>query len=290
VLNTPSLSDVDGVLVGHWTDNEARTGCTVVVFPDGTVASGEVRGGSPATRDTELLAPGNTVECVDAVVLSGGSAFGLAAADGVMRWCEEHGRGIETPAGRVPIVVGLSIFDLVVGDPTVRPTGAAGHAAASVASTDAEGVGPIGAGTGATMGKWRGRELARPSGIGSATVRDGDIVVAALMVVNAWGEVVTGAEPLPTDVAPSDPFTSTTVGVVATNARLTKPQCLAVAKAAHAGLARSIYPAHSPFDGDAIVVGATGAVEAPIERVVPLADRAVSAAVRASVRPSDRPT
>jgi L-aminopeptidase/D-esterase-like protein len=284
------LSDVDGVLVGHWTDEEALTGCTVVLLPDGTVASGEVRGGSPATRDTELLAPGNTVERVDAVVLSGGSAFGLAAADGVMRWCEEHDRGIETPAGRVPIVVGLSIFDLVVGDPAVRPTAAAGHAAASVASTGATASGPVGAGTGATVGKWRGRESARPSGIGSATVRDGELVVAALMVVNAWGDVVTGTEQIPTDVRPSDPFTNTTIGVVATNARLTKSQCLAVAKAAHAGLARSIYPAHSPFDGDAIVTGATGRVDVPIERVVPLADRAVADAIRASVRPSDRPT
>ena len=126
--------------------------------------------------------------------------------------------------------------------------------------------------------------MARPSGIGSATVRDGDVVVSALMVVNAWGDVVTGMDPLPTDVTPSDPFTNTTIGVVSTNARLTKPQCYAVAKAAHAGLARSIYPAHSPFDGDAIVVGATGAVDAPIERVVPMADRAVADAIRASVR------
>ena len=121
MLNSPSLSDVEGVLVGHWTDDDARTGCTVVLFPEGTVASGEVRGGSPASRDTELLAPAASVQRLDAVVLSGGSAFGLAAADGVMRWCEEHDRGVETPAGKVPIVVGLSIFDLVVGDPSVPP-------------------------------------------------------------------------------------------------------------------------------------------------------------------------
>ncbi len=128
------LTDIDGVLVGHWTDDDARTGCTVVLFPEGTIASGEVRGGSPATRDTELLAPGASMQRLDAVVLSGGSAFGLAAADGVMRWCEEHDRGVETPAGKVPIVVGLSIFDLVVGDPSVRPTAAAGHAAAASAA------------------------------------------------------------------------------------------------------------------------------------------------------------
>ena len=150
------ITDVAGVRVGHWTDIEARTGCTVVLFPEGTLASGEVRGGAPATREFDLLDPHRLVHRLDAVVLSGGSAFGLAAADGVMRWLEERGVGFPTSAGPVPIVVGASLFDLAVGDPSVRPGPAEGYAACDAARADSVDVGPVGAGTGATINKWRG--------------------------------------------------------------------------------------------------------------------------------------
>ncbi len=288
------LSDVEGVRVGHVTDVGARTGCTVVLLPNGTVASGEVRGGAPATRDFDVLAPVASVARLDAVVLSGGSAFGLAACDGVMAWCEEHDRGFETTAGIVPIVVGLSIFDLVVGDPTVRPGAADGYAAAVAADANVAGPvnGAIGAGAGATAGKWRGREVALDSGIGQATIRSGDVVVSALVVVNAWGDVVTGPPDsldMPAgggaDPFSDEPVTNTSIGVVVTNATLTKPQCLQLARAGHAGLARSIFPVHSPFDGDAVVAAATNTLTAPMEQLAPMADLAVAAAVRASAQP-----
>ncbi|MGC8513065.1 MAG: P1 family peptidase, partial [Acidimicrobiales bacterium] len=186
------ITEIPGVAVGHWSDQSALTGCTVVLLPPGAVASGEVRGGAPGTREWALLDPGASVNQVDAVVLTGGSAFGLAACDGVVEWCERDGRGWPTPVGPVPIVVGMVIYDLSVGDPKVRPGRAEGYAAAADAKTGPAALtrGRVGAGTGATVGKWRGPGAARPSGIGSALVRRGDLVVAALMVVNALGDPV----------------------------------------------------------------------------------------------------
>ena len=189
------ITEVPGIRVGHWTDPVARTGCTVVLLPAGTVASGEVRGGAPGTREWALLSPQRTVDRVNAVVLTGGSAFGLAACDGVMRWCEERGIGLPTRAGPVPIVVGMVIYDLGVGDPSVRPGPGEGYAACRAAEAGAvgggqetAGVGPIGAGAGATIGKWRGPGSGRPAGLGSAVVRHRDVVVAALVVANGLGE------------------------------------------------------------------------------------------------------
>jgi L-aminopeptidase/D-esterase-like protein len=167
------ITDVAGVRVGHWTDPVARTGCTVVLLPEGTTASGEVRGGAPGTREFELLAPERLVQSVDAVVLTGGSAFGLAACDGVMRWCEEHGRGLPTRAARIPIVVGAVLYDLAVGDATVRPGAAEGYAACEAATGGSFAVGRVGAGTGATVAKWLGPDATRAGGLGSATERDG---------------------------------------------------------------------------------------------------------------------
>src|SRR4051812_511265 len=159
---------IPGVLVGHWTDAAARTGCTAILLPEGATASGEVRGGAPATREFELLAPHRTVEQVDAVVLAGGAAFGLATCDGVVRWLEERGRGFPTPSGNVPIVVGAALFDLAEGDGSVRPGADEGYAACEAAAPGTPPSGRVGAGTGATVGKWRGPEHARPSGIGVA--------------------------------------------------------------------------------------------------------------------------
>jgi L-aminopeptidase/D-esterase-like protein len=277
------ITDVPGVLAGHWTDEGAQTGCTAVLFPDGTVASGEVRGGAPATREWELLAPERTVARIDAVMLSGRSAFGLAACDGAMRFCEESGRGFPTPAGPVPIVVGASIFDLLVGDVSVRPGAAEGFAACAAAEAGrplAEG--RVGAGAGATVGKWQGD--VRTAGVGGAALRDGELVVAAVAVVNAFGDRYDRGAPAP---PPPDafPLGNTTLAVVATNAVLSKLECLLVARAGNTGIARALEPAHSAFDGDACLAAATGAVSAPAEYVRVLAARAVEEAVRRPLGP-----
>ncbi len=250
------ITDIDGVRVGHWTDPVARTGCTVVLFPEGTVASGEVRGGAPAARETALLDPTKAVTRLDAVLLTGGSAFGLAAADGVMRFCEERGLGVPTPAGPVPIVVGLGLFDLAVGDPGVRPGPQQGYGACEAATAGPVELGPVGAGAGATVGSATpgGERLA--AGIASTTVRSGDLVVSVLAVVNAFGAVgVADSADLP---APGLLLGNTTIGVVVTNAVLDKVGCHLLAQSAHDGLARAIFPAHTRYDGDAFVTAATG--------------------------------
>ena len=279
------LGTLEGVTVGHWTDATARTGCSVVLLPEGTVASGEVRGGAPATRDFSLLEPYATVDEVDAVVLAGGSVFGLAAVDGVVRWLEENDRGIETPGGKVPIVIGLSLFDLAVGDGSVRPTAGDGRGAAESAAADSPCVGPIGAGTGATVSKWRGPDHLRDSGLGFAIEEHDGLIFAAMIAVNAWGDVTGDENSEPDDVVAADPFTNTTIGVVVTNATMTKADCQRVARAGHAGLCRAIFPAHSPFDGDALVVAATGSNndDWEIRTVVPMANRVVARAIRSAV-------
>lgn len=263
------------------------TGCTVVLLPAGTVASGEVRGGAPGTREWALLDPRRSVDRIDAVVLCGGSAFGLAACEGVVHWCEERGTGWPTSAGPVPIVVGLVIYDLGVGDPAVRPGPAEGYAACEASVSAAPGLrGRVGAATGATVGKWRGAGPAPAAGgpapaaggLGHAVVRDGDLVVGALMVVNAIGEPLGGpggdGEPRPripvagsSSVGPVGGLGSTTLGVVVTNARMDKLGCLRVAEAGHDGLARALDPVHTAADGDALVAAATGEVDAPVETV-----------------------
>lgn len=274
---------VPGVRVGHFTDTAARTGCTVVTFPDGTVGSGEVRGGAPASREFDLLSPERSVEEIHAAVLTGGSAFGLACADGVMRRLEEEGRGVETVAGRVPIVPTLGLFDLMVGDPTVRPTAENGYAAAASVSDHAELQGLIGAGAGATTGKARGLENLHDAGLAYAEVRAGEVIVGALCAVNAFGEILTG-EAGTADFGDYEPFggnrQNTTIGVVFTNATLTKIECLILAQGAHDGLARAIDPPHTRFDGDAFISAATGQVEAKVDVVRALAISAVTEAIR----------
>ena len=288
------ITDVAGVLVGHWTDLEARTGCTVVRFPAGTVASAEVRGGAPASRDLELLAPHRTVDRLDAVALSGGSSFGLATADGVMRVLEVEGVGFATSFGVVPIVVGLSLFDLGVGDATARPGPDQGEAACRDAAAGPFALGQVGAGAGATLGKWRGPEHARPGGIATATVADADLVVSALVAVNATGDIDDGSKSRgdldlstlrrhPTEVfgqAEANRGTNTTIGVVVTNARLGKTGCLLVAQGGHDGMARALFPPHTGADGDALVAAATGAVDADVDLVRTLAVVAVERAIR----------
>jgi L-aminopeptidase/D-esterase-like protein len=275
---------IPGVKVGHWTDSQARTGCTAIILPEGSVVSGEVRGGAPATREWALLDPQRTVENVDAVMLCGGSAFGLAAAEGAMGWLEEHGRGFPTPAGRVPIVVAAALFDLDVGDASVRPGAAEGRAACDDAREGgAVSTGAVGAGAGATVGRWRGEQLA--GGLGGALEHEGELVVGALVAVNAFGELRREGERHPLPPLEPGPFReNTTLAVVATNARLSKLECHLVAQSAHDGLARALEPVHTQFDGDAAIAAATGAVDAGhVERVRLLAARAVEAAVRAAL-------
>lgn len=281
---------VEGVLVGHWSDPVAMTGCTVVRLPPGNVASAEVRGGAPATRELDLLVPGRLVRHVDAVVLTGGSAFGLAAADGVARACEGEGIGFPTAAGPVPIVVGMAIYDLAVGDPAVRPGPEQGAAAWRTAAPGRILTGAVGAGTGATVGKWRGTDGTASGGLGAATVAHGALTVSALVVVNAAGDVVpAGAEPvadlhgLAGGGAGPGLGTNTTIGVVVTNARLDELGCLAAAQGAHDGLARAIHPPHLSVDGDAVVAVASGSVDGTPDQVRTLAVVAFAAAIRQSV-------
>ncbi|MEV6305989.1 P1 family peptidase [Actinoplanes sp. NPDC051861] len=244
---------------GHWTGE--GTGVTVILPPPGTVGSGEVRGGAPATREFALLEPTRLVDRVDAVVLSGGSAFGLTAADGVMTLLRERGLGFPTPAGPVPIVVGMSIFD---GSVATAPPGAGAGRDAAVAALrgDLFSRGTVGAGTGASTGKWRGHPA--PGGVGWARGSAGAAQVAVVAVVNAWGDVLgeTG-RPLfagPPVTRPHTPLglENTTIAVVLTDARLTKSDCYLLAQSGHTGFARALHPAHSRFDGDAVVALATG--------------------------------
>ncbi len=284
-VSAGSITDVAGVQVGHFTDPRRPTGCSVVLTKNGAVAAVDVRGAAPGTRETDLLDPSNTVERVHAIALCGGSAFGLDAASGVMRWLDERQIGLETGFGRVPIVPAAVLFDLPLvrpgDDPAVRPDAAAGYAACQAASSAPPAEGNVGAGAGACVGKLFGLPRSMKSGIGSASVRVGPWVVGALIACNAVGDVIDpssgaviagartadGLALLNTQQAllagaPSQrPLagTNTTIGVVATNATLSKAQAKRLAMSAHDGLARSIRPAHTTLDGDTLFALASGA-------------------------------
>jgi len=288
------IKDVPGVWAGHWTGE--GTGVTVLAFRDGSIGSCEVRGGAPASRETELLQPGRTVERIDAIVLTGGSAFGLAAADGVLRALAEHGRGFPTRGGPVPIVPAAAIYDLVESnnEPPGPEEGRMALAAAGRPIDDAPlALGRVGAGTGAMIGKWRGAEYAVPGGVGSASASEGDVVVGALAVVNALGDVI-GADGriLAGSTAPDgtlgfphvEPFEHTTLVVIATNARLTKQECRLMSESAHDGLARAIHPTHTRHDGDVAFAVSTGELAVPqFDRLRVLATEVTAEAVRAAV-------
>ncbi len=302
-----TLTDVRGLSVGHWTDPEAATGCTVVLCDgEGAVAGVDVRGSAPGTRETDLLDPVNAVQRIHAVLIGGGSAFGLDACGGVMRWLEARGRGVEVGPLRVPLVCGAVLFDLPVGRADVRPDAAAGEAACDAASTATVPQGSVGAGTGATVGKMLGFEHATKSGLGSASLRlAGGITVAALVAVNAAGDVVDPANGavLAGPRLPGGGFVrttewlrehasaigvgaSTTLAVVATDAVLTKPEATKMAQMAHDGLARTIDPVHTMLDGDTVFALATGAagVPADVTTIGAAAATALAQAVLAAVR------
>ena len=278
---TRGLTAVDGVKVGHHTLTERPTGCTVILTEGGAVGGVDVRGGAPGSREVALLDPVNTVAMVHGIVLSGGSAFGLDAASGVVRYLEERGIGYPTRLAPVPIVPAAILFDLGVGGaPQIRPTADCGYRAAMAASTGTVGEGSVGAGAGTTIGKLRGSARAMKGGIGTASIRlETGLTVAALVAVNAvgdvidpaTGEVVAGVRTedglgladarrlLRTGEVTSRPVENTTIGVVATNAALSKPEATKIAQMAHDGYARAIVPVHTPGDGDTIFAVGTGA-------------------------------
>ncbi|MGI8877721.1 MAG: P1 family peptidase [Candidatus Limnocylindria bacterium] len=297
---------VAGLRVGHWTDEAGRTGCTVLLFDGPTVASVDVRGGAPGSIETALLDPWRTASGVHAVVLTGGSAFGLASADGVRRWLDERGIGFQIATVHVPLVAGAVIFDLLAGDPGARPDAAAGYAACDAATREpAEGL--VGAGTGATVAKLTG-DRTRRGGLGIATVRAGDATVTAVMVVNAVGgiwddetgawaaEIQPGASSPPDASGASDasapggplgPGASTTIGCVVTDALLDKPRAFRLAGVAHDGLARAVRPAHTDLDGDTIFcvsLGGDARVEVPTVQAQMAAADAVARAIVRAVR------
>ncbi len=291
-----TITSIPGIEVGHWTDPVAMTGCTVVVVPEPNVAAVEIRGAAPGSRETALLAPGMRVETVQAILLAGGSAFGLAAAEGVMAELEREGRGHPTPVGPIPIVPGAVIFDLLMGDPAVRPGPEQGAAAFRSASADAVEMGNVGAGTGATVAGWRGLEAVTKGGLGSACSSAADALVGALVVVNAVGDVftlegepLTGGSPIggPPAAIP-DAATNTTLVVVATDARLGRNDLVRVAVRSQDAVAACIRPGHTRYDGDAAFAVSCGDVEASVDLVGEAAfvatGRAIEGAMQA-VRP-----
>lgn len=261
------ITDVPGIRVGHDTNLEAATGCTVILCETPAVGGVDVRGGSPATRETDLLRPMHMVQEVHAIVLTGGSAFGLDAASGVMRYLEKLGQGFDTGVARVPIVPAAAIFDLALGSASVRPDAAAGYRACEQATSEATPQGNVGAGTGATVGKMAGPAFMMKGGLGSASALVNDeIVVGSLVVVNAAGdvidprtqEIVAGARNPLGGCIFANPMGNTTLAVIATNAALSKDEANKVAQMAHNGLALTLRPAHTMFDGDTVFTLALG--------------------------------
>jgi len=311
-----ALTDVAGLRVGHYTDARRPTGCSVVLCPQGVACGVDVRGAAPGTRETDLLRPDNLVEHVHALLLTGGSAFGLDAASGVVRWLEERGHGLGVGPATVPIVPAAVLFDLWIGDHRIRPDAAAGYAACEAASHEPPAQGSVGAGAGASVGKLFGIDRGMKGGIGTASIRVGAVTVGALVAVNPTGDVIDpatnqvlagtrGADGRPRSasraIAAGElperalPGMATTIGIIATDARLTKSQCNKLATMAHDGLARTIDPVHTMADGDTLFALATGASGRPGEMSVlgvlaaTVAARAVLNAVRAATGLIDPP-
>jgi L-aminopeptidase/D-esterase-like protein len=275
-----SITDVAGVKVGHFTDSRRPTGCTVVITEDGATGGVDVRGSAPGTRETDLLNPTNLVDKVHAIVLAGGSAFGLDTATGVVRYLEERKIGFDVGVAHVPIVPAAILFDLGVGDPKVRPNADAGYKACEAATTSRPAEGNVGAGAGATVGKFFTIKRAMKSGLGTASVKVAGMTVGAIVAVNAVGDIIDPSTGKPIAGARTEDGkrllntrdallrgelpaslkagTATTIGVIATDAILTKAQAQKIAQMAHDGLARTINPIHTMFDGDTIFAIGTG--------------------------------
>ncbi len=301
-----TLTDVPDLAVGHYTDLEAATGCTVVLFPNGAIAGVDVRGAAPGTRETDLLRPGSLVDRVHAILLTGGSAFGLAAADGVMRFLERQETGYRTASGVVPIVPAAVIYDLGLGRSDVRPDSEAGYHACERASREPVEMGSVGAGSGASVGKLLGMGFATKSGLGSASLRlTSGAVVGAIAVVNAGGSVIDPSsgttvagvrhpsesgfqDPLALVLAGraggARPLTNTTLALVATDAPLDKAMANRLASVSHDALARTLYPVHTTFDGDTVFAASTAAPGASVVEFNQLAVATCLVLERAIVR------
>jgi L-aminopeptidase/D-esterase-like protein len=296
------ITDVPGIMVGHYTDEKNITGCTVILCPSNTVASCDVRGSSPGSRELAALAPDKQMQEIHAILLSGGSAFGLGAANGVMQFLVEKNIGYKTPWAVIPIVPSAIIFDLNIGSSSEFPTSENAYTACRNASKTFE-QGSVGAGTGAVVGKWNGFENAMKGGIGSASHTSGEVVVGAIAVVNSVGDVLEsngktiagarnngkyfdGKERL--EKFKNDHLltrnTNTTLVVVASNAKLNKIDTHRIAQRVHDGMARAIQPCHTTFDGDVSFALSTGQVAAPIDFIAELAADAASEAIRNAVR------
>lgn len=301
-MNGPSPMP-EGFAVGHWSDADARTGCTVVIPPPGSRGGVDVRGGGPGTRETDVIGPLAGAHEVTAVVLAGGSAFGLAAADGVARWLEERGRGYPTPGGLVPIVPAAVVYDLIEGDPAVRPGLQQGYAACEAAAPGVPERGAVGAGSGTAVAKLFGRERATAAGVGYAAARSGrGETVAALAVANGFGDVIgedgtplagprddegtmrTTAEEIARMEGPPDwtrlEERNTTLVCLMTDAPLDSPGCTRVARMGSGGVARAVDPTFSDVDGDVVFCLATGEGEA--DRFTSLSVGAIAATVTAA--------
>ena len=298
-----AIGPPEGFVIGHWTDREGATGCSVVIPPAGSRGGVDVRGGGPGTRETDVIGPLAGTSEVTAVLLTGGSAFGLAAADGVTRWLEENGRGYQTPAGLVPIVPAAVVYDLAEGDPRARPGPDAGYAACASAAAGLPERGRVGAGTGTAVGKIRGRDRSKPAGIGYAAARSGSgETVAALAVVNAFGDVIgedgrvlagprgeegealSTAEVIAAMKGPPDwaklEERNTTLVCVMTDAALDKAACTRVARMASGGVARAVDPVHSDVDGDVVFCLSSGS--GATDRFTPISIGTIAATVTAA--------
>ncbi len=329
LITNNSITDVPGIRVGHATDKEAATGCTVILCPDNTVGSADVRGSAPGTREIPAVEPINLVQNVNAIYLGGGSAFGLDGATGVMRYLEENKIGFDTGVAIVPIVPGAVLFDLPVGRPDIRPNADMGYKACKNATDGKTEEGNVGAGTGASVGKVRGMEFAMKGGLGTASIVTGNLIVGAIVAVNCLGDVIDpksgeilagtlsddkkslansievlkntlksggfdssdseSSETKNSEAKTSKPHpsTNTTIAVVATNAKLDKSGAKKVAMMAHDGLARTINPIHTMFDGDTIFALATGEIETDITTVGSLAAEALARAVVNAVKKAE---
>jgi L-aminopeptidase/D-esterase-like protein len=286
-----TITAIPGVRVGHWTDAFNHTGCTVVVLPEPNVTAVEVRGGATGTREIELLGVGSRVEQVQAILLTGGSAFGLAAADGVVAALLADGRGHPTPAGPVPLVPAAVVYDLPLEGEGARPGPAAGAAAYRAASDGPVEMGLVGAGRGTSSAKWRGFEHRRPTGVGSAHTVLGSEEVGALVVLNPVGDVfslegtpLTGGPPVPpVPAAPPRPLANTTLAVVATRSAFARSELVRVAIRAQDAIAACVRPSHTRFDGDVVFVSACGTVPGDVDLAAEAAFTAVGRSIAAAV-------
>lgn len=299
-----NILDVKGIKVGQVEDKEGLTGCTVIICEDGGVCGVDVRGSAPGTRETDLLDPINMVQKVHAIVLPGGSAFGLESTCGVSRYLEEKGIGFDVGVAKVPIVTGAVLFDLGVGDPKCRPNIEMGYKACQIANNIELKQGNYGAGCGATVGKIRGSEFCTKGGIGSYSIKlDNGLVVSAIIAVNAFGDVYENGQVI-AGVLNDDKndflntydlmkkgvnkggfnIDNTTIGAVVTNAKLSKAECKKISQMAHNGFAKSIFPIHTPHDGDTIFTLATGEVETDITLLGSIASEVVEKSVISAIK------